>query len=229
MKHKALILIVTAELLAMPLVLLAGNDDFGSTEPRSEGRDRSKLSSKRADKAKSAPRRQREGRDGMGEKEIEEVMAFLKNNLPELHERMERLRETNKRRFHMMMRRMWPRMRDLMNLPQEVRQAHIRDSQLKIKVFRAARNLQEADTTEQKNKYRKQLQKLLAEQFDVEQKVRQYRLKQLEEQLDHLKKNLEQREKDRDKIIADRLKRLANRRRPVGDTRKRRHKMEEVE
>jgi type IV secretory pathway VirB4 component len=164
----------------------------------------------------------------MGEKEIEEVMAFLKNNLPELHERMERLRETNKRRFHMMMkRRIGPRMRDLMNLPQEVRQAHIRDSQLKIKVFRVARNLQEADTTEQKNKYRKQLQKLLAEQFDVEQKVRQYRLKQLEEQLDRLKKDLEQREKDRDDIIADRLKRLATRRRPVGDTRKHRHKTRE--
>jgi hypothetical protein len=176
MKYRRLILILAVELMLMPFVLWADDD--------------------------APPMGHRRG--PMSDEQIQEVLEFVKTHWPEYHGRLLEVREENPRRFRMMIRAAAHRMHRFESMSEEEQQAHIRESKLKIEIYRLSREYRLAEE-DQKPALRKKLHQTVAEAFDVEQKVREYGLQRLESQLRQLRKDLKQRSERREEIIDKRV------------------------
>ncbi|MCD4824998.1 MAG: hypothetical protein K8S55_10335 [Phycisphaerae bacterium] len=165
------------------------------------------------------PRRHRHGpwaqdRDkawSLSKEDEKKLLAFVKKYHPRMYERLTDLRQDNEARYKKALRRIWPRFEMLMAMPKEIRDAHIKQTTLKVELFKTAKKLHNTKDEKKRSELVAKLRELVAEQFDIQQKVRLYRLKQMEKQLERLEKDLKQRAADRDKIIESRLERYQKR------------------
>jgi hypothetical protein len=161
----------------------------------------------------------RPGRQEVSEEQEKQIMEFLSKHMKEHYDRLEKMREENPHAYRRSLAFLWPRVQQLLAMPEEARQAHVKEANLRVEIFRTARAYQEAGDAQEKENKKAELQNLLAEKFDAEQQVREYRLKKIQEQIDRLKNELQERLKDRDKVIQEQLEwwlkqRPGDRRRP---------------
>jgi len=147
----------------------------------------------------------------LSKEDEKKLLAFVKQHHPRMYERLTDLRQDNEARYKRSLRRIWPRFEMLMAMPKEIREAHIKETSLKVELFKTARKLHNTKDEKKRSEIVAKLRELIAERFDIQQKVRLYRLKQMEKQLERLEKDLKQRAADRDKIIESHLERYQKR------------------
>lgn len=198
---KTLRWIVALELLTVPLLLHAADDDA-------------------PDGLKDPPPTERTGRPGDGrfraltDADEDQIIKFVEQHMPQHHQRLLDLRDTNPRRYRMTLRFLWPRVQRLRAMPEATRKAHLREVQIKVQLYKTTRAYQTAESEGEKLQIKQDLRTLLGEQFNLEQTLQAYRLKQLQEQLKRLQEELEHRNANRQKIIDQRLEDLLSGQRP---------------
>jgi hypothetical protein len=207
--------IVAIELVTMPLLLHAAENASGPKgAPPAEGRSAEPVP------AEHGPRRN----GPVTATEERQIVEFVKTYMSQHYDRLIDLRDTHPRRYRITLRFLRPRVQKLQAMPEATRKAHLREVKLKVQIYKTTRAYQSADSEGQKLQFRRQLHDLLAEQFDIEQKLQAHRLEQLEEQLQRLKDELKHRSEHREKIITDRLEDILSGERPAWMRRARRHR-----
>lgn len=139
------------------------------------------------------------------------LMAFAKDNAPELYEKLTKLDKDDTVRSAILMNQVYRLYQSVQEYPPEVRPAVLDRHRLNVAIFHALRDFRAADTDAKREEAKKQIQTLLGQQFDNEQIVREYDIKRLAKQLEDLKAQVEQNKNNRQGVIADRLNRLLTR------------------
>jgi hypothetical protein len=137
-----------------------------------------------------------------------EVMAFAKENAPELYERVAALQKQDPQRAALLMDELYRLYNHAKDYPPEVRRPILEKQRLNVAIYRQLRQYRQADSDKQREDAKNQIQQLLGAQFDADQVIRDYDIKRLARQLDDLKAQLEQHKQNRAGIIGDRLNRL---------------------
>lgn len=152
----------------------------------------------------SAPRPHRE--DALAAEQQAEVLAFAKENAPDLYERLQALQQ-DPQRAALLMGELYRLYRHAQDYPPDVRRSFLEKQRLNVVIFRKLREYRQADDKKRED-IKNQIQQMLGTQFDDEQTLREYDVKRLTRQLEDLKALLEQQKQNRDGIIADRFNRL---------------------
>lgn len=135
-----------------------------------------------------------------------EVLEFLQKHMKYYYDRLMQLKGKDVLAYRRALEYLEGKVRQLRAMPDEIRDAQIRNANVQVEILRAARGYHKAENDAERNDLKETLQKLLSEKFDIEQKVGEYRLQQLDEKLNQRKKKFEDRTKDREKILAEELR-----------------------
>jgi len=140
--------------------------------------------------------------------EMAQMEAFLKQYMPDLLARIERLREDDPaeawRQLHRAYR-FWWRVRDY---PAEIREAAVACRRLSRTIYQTVRERQQALSPAEKAALTENLREILGQHFDKDQLVKEYRVRYLTRQLAELSGKVQQRRKSRSGLIQERLARL---------------------
>lgn len=142
----------------------------------------------------------------MSQKEIDEVMAFVKEYAPELHERLASLLQESPRRAQPLLRRMQGLYLYVRTYPPKVRAAAVNSHKLNLPIFRTVAQLRRATDPKEKEQLTGRLRELVAQRFDNDQVVKEYKIVGLEKRLADLKSELERRRENRQEIIDQAVK-----------------------
>ena len=141
--------------------------------------------------------------------DMEKVLDVLRDYDPEMAERIERVKDRNPEEAMRMMRRAAPTLRRIMYLKQtdaEGYELQIRDMRLGVESERIAkeirRNEREADELTGR------LRKVVEEQFEARQQLREHQLHKMEQKLEQLRQQIKQRAESRDKMIDQQVAQL---------------------
>lgn len=203
---------------AAPLVLMGQTQDppDGGGDREEAGRwDWRRRLERRAegeDRGLGAARPRRQGPPlNLTPQQIERLMNFLKENLPELHQRLEELggqdEEALRRRVH----RIAPRIIEMARTKHEdppLGELMIEEFRLDTDIFELVRRYRAATDASFKNQARQQLEALVAKQFEVHHARQVMQLERLEGRLAAQRQRLQEENDNRDRIIARRLNRV---------------------
>ena len=141
----------------------------------------------------------------ISKEQARELTAFLKEYLPESHERIQRLTKENPRqasRHLYRIYRLWWRVRQY---PPDVCGAAVACYRLDREVYRTVRETRHTDGAAEKRELTAKLRELLGRHFDQDQVVKEYRVRSLAKQLAELKAKVEERRKTRPALIEEQL------------------------
>jgi hypothetical protein len=149
----------------------------------------------------------------MGRERVEQTMKFLKQHYPQMHERLQRLRESDPRGFYRQLMRIAPRMPELIDLIEtrpELAKMMIEEHQLEMDIRDETLRHARAKTDETRAEAKQRLQELVSRQFDVRQNRLKSIIADLERELDQKKKALEERASKKEQIIDLEVQRRLN-------------------
>lgn len=198
MNRRILLLGMMAIVAAVPWGLLAAEEAQRDADSPSGRADRD-----RQDRPRRDPQR-----NNLSDEQETELLTFLRKHRPEVASQIEELKDTNPRRYRAAMGLAWWHYRHLRSMPEEIQDAYIEEGKAKIQIYRLAMAYRQAEESEKKQALQEQLAKAVGTQFDLEQKVREYRLKRLEEHLNRLKEELQARRENRKTLIQERIERI---------------------
>lgn len=154
-------------------------------------------------------RRPRGARAALTDEQKAEIMAFAKEDMPELYAQLVKLQKDDPRQARRLLGRLQRVWRWIQRYPAgEVRKAAVARHLLGVEIYKVRRAHGEATDKAQKAKLREQLTKLVGERFDYDQIVKEYDVKRLEKQLADLKAEIAERRRNRAKTIAALVERL---------------------
>jgi hypothetical protein len=164
--------------------------------------------------AQNGPRRSR--RVSLTQEQETQLLEWMKEHRPEDLERLENLKEENPTAYRWATARAYGVYQQFKMLSPEMQQAMIARQQARLRSWRLSRAYLQADDDKDRESIRQQLIDSLGEEFDLEQKIREYRLEQMAEQLERLRENLSQRCEHRDTIVENDMNKLLTLERPPG-------------
>jgi len=138
-----------------------------------------------------------------------EVFEYIRKHVPELHDRLLKLRQRDPGRMMVVLEHLRGLVRRLRAMPAEVRNAAITSHRLNVAIFSKAREARQAKEPAKRKRLVAELRELLGKQFQADQVVKEYQAQRLRKQLADLRAELEARKRERGKIIAERLERLS--------------------
>jgi len=143
-------------------------------------------------------------RFGPGPEKIDDLMAFLKEYYPKMHERLNELRGSDPHGFRRQMFRMFPKIRELREMKDRNRdlfEKMIREHQLEMEIRDTVVAYRAARSTAAREELRKHLADLVSEQFDARQERLRLMIAELERELELKKKQLAEHAARKEKII----------------------------
>lgn len=197
MFRKTLMLMVAATVAVAGAGMLAEDKPDQPDKPRRSGPGH-KRSFKPSERARG---------DGLSAQKEEELLQGLKERMPDLYERLTKLREEDPDKYKAILRAMSQRNRRFVGMPPNVREYAQAEYEARLKIFRLLSAIRETTDETKLSGLKDELRSAVAERFDAEQKGRAERLAALEEQIKRLREDLKQRLASRDKIISERVSR----------------------
>lgn len=149
----------------------------------------------------------------MGRERVEQTMKFLKQHYPQMHERLQRLRESDPRGFYRQLMRIAPRMPELIDLIEtrpELAKMMIEEHQLEMDIRDEMLRHARAKSDDMRAEAKQRLHELVSRQFDVRQNRLKAIIADLERELEQKKKALEERASKKDQIIELEVQRRLN-------------------
>jgi hypothetical protein len=137
-----------------------------------------------------------------------ELLQFLQQNHPEQAKRLAELKQNNAMRYQWAIRAAWRWYERWRNMPKDVQEAFITADHARVKVWRLANQVHDATSPEEKTRLEGELRQTVLQMVQAEQKIREYRLKQLEEEIERLRADLRDRQAKLEKIVDHRVERL---------------------
>jgi len=130
-----------------------------------------------------------------------ELLEMLKQRQPRRHERLLQLREASPDKYQRLLPRAWQWYQHLESLPPAVREVHLQLQKVRLEIWRLSAKIAKTDQPEEKAQLKEKLANVLGKQFDLEQRLLEQRLAELEEQLSRLRADLARRTTERQDII----------------------------
>ncbi|MBN1555518.1 MAG: hypothetical protein JXA11_12300 [Phycisphaerae bacterium] len=147
------------------------------------------------------------------------ALEFLQKHMPYYHDRLVELKKQDAEAYQRALEYFQQKARQLLAMPEAPRADHVRHANLWVDILRTGREYHEAKSDADRDKRKTDMEKLLSEKFDLEQKMGEYRLKHLDEKLNQCKQKLQDRARDRRKILAEELRcRLQTPAQPAAET-----------
>jgi hypothetical protein len=147
----------------------------------------------------------RRGGPALSEDQERELLSVLKDKQPGHYQRLVELRDSHPRRYRWALLSAWRWYRRWRAMPEDIREAANAAQNAKIMIYRTLQELREADDDYARFRLRRELRHAVRQEFEAELVVREYRLAQLEAELERLRAELEQREQNADALIAERV------------------------
>ncbi|MBN1488846.1 MAG: hypothetical protein JXA69_02925 [Phycisphaerae bacterium] len=150
---------------------------------------------------------------GFGPETLDRGMAFLKEHYPELHDRLQHMKENDSLAFQRQMRRIMPRLPELIELADrdpDLAKLIFREHQLEMDIREVFVQYRDAEDAALAAEFKGRLTELVSEQFDVRQEKLKLMIADLERQLEQKKQALAEREQKKAEIIDLELRRRLN-------------------
>ena len=141
------------------------------------------------------------------DEQTEALLAFLKDRRPDLRERLVGLREKDPRAYRRLLRTTWWWYLRWKDAPADVQNHAIEEEVSRIQIWKLAGAIRKTENEGERKRLAVQLREAVTRNFQAEQKVREYRLKQLAERLKQLRDELKQRSERQETIIGERVER----------------------
>lgn len=149
----------------------------------------------------------------------DQVLAVLNDVMPHLARRLEAVRQQDARRFGVMIRRMGPRLRELIHDKQEnpeLYQLKVSESRLGFQTIQLIRQLRQAQADPQNQEkaqaIRDELRQVVAEHFDLRQRLLEAKVAAMEKRLEQTREELADRAQRREQLIDQRMEQLLSHR-----------------
>jgi hypothetical protein len=145
------------------------------------------------------------------DEEIGDILGFMKENMPWMHEEMEKLRQADPDRFRQVCRRLRFEIGQLRAMkerdPEGFRQA-LEAKRLKFHSGVLAAKVRAAQSPEEREQLAAKLRKTLERQFQLETAAQEAAIRRLEERIAAVRKELQERAARRKEILQQRLDQL---------------------
>jgi len=137
-----------------------------------------------------------------------ELTEFIAQYLPELDARLKVLRKDNPDEARQLTQQVWWLWRRVRRYPPEIRKVAVEWHKLNVEIWTVARTARDTTDPAQRKESLERLRKLLRQQMDADQVLKEYDIKRLEAQLAEVREEVRRRRAERDKIIEERLARM---------------------
>lgn len=134
-------------------------------------------------------------------KQEKEVLDFVNKHMKGHAAGLAERKKRNPQAYQRTLVIYWMHVRQFQAMPAAVRDAHVKNANLRLHIIQTVKQYRQAKTDAERLKYKTQLKTQLSEKFNVEQQVREHRLKKMDNQLARLKKEHANRAANRSRVI----------------------------
>ncbi len=141
------------------------------------------------------------------------VLEYVETYHPAHIEEFKHMKLADPEQYEREVTEIWRRTEELKALKREhpgLYDLEIGQEQLEEKAYRLARAYQAAKNKTEELKIKEQLEKTVSEQFDAREKIKEYEVKQMEDELNEVKEKLSQRKTNKKMIVQQRVNQLLN-------------------
>ncbi len=141
------------------------------------------------------------------------VLKYVRTRYPDHLEKFKRMKLADPGQYEKEIKEIWQRTEELKILQKEHPELYgleIRQEKLEDKTHLLARTYQTAKNEKEKGEIRRQLEKVVSEQFDAREEIKEYEVKQMEAELQEVKGKLRKRKANKNKIVEQRVNQLLN-------------------
>ena len=143
-------------------------------------------------------------------RDIDELMQFAHDNFPAIHDRLDRLRQKNPREFQVLVRRVYNRLRPLMDMlhdnPQAAEKA-IQEHRLQMIITGLVEQYRNAKSDDERSRLKTEIQAKIRERFDRHQERIRLEIQTLRKRLDEQERQLSKREQNKEELLRKELER----------------------
>ncbi|GMV97905.1 MAG: hypothetical protein AMXMBFR83_22580 [Phycisphaerae bacterium] len=135
---------------------------------------------------------------------IDQLMRFTRENFPQVHDRLRRLREADPVAFQHMIRRTAARLQNILDAQQRdprLAERMIEEQRIQLALADLARRYHQARTDGERERIRRQIEARLGERFERQQG-------RARREIENLRRRLDERERNREEILRLELRRL---------------------
>ncbi|NQU75819.1 MAG: hypothetical protein HQ546_05845 [Planctomycetes bacterium] len=145
---------------------------------------------------------------GLSPKQVEEVMARMKTEEPDMHQRLTHLQKENPRAFSRSVERFDRFLNRLDALPPTMREGFKQQSRDTVTLYGLRRQYADESDQARKADLRGRVTEVVARLFDAEQKLKEFELQQFADWLAELRKEMAERADRREELIDARVEKL---------------------
>jgi hypothetical protein len=156
----------------------------------------------------------RHGRHGRGsevditDEQEQELLAALKRHDSRWHERLLRVKAEHPRRYRFFLARAWDWYEKIRNMPADLQETLKQIREDRLTSWQLVQRYRAAETSDQRQRARKQLAETIGRLLDAEQKLTAYRIAKLEEQIAQIKARMQAQASRREELIEERIEQL---------------------
>jgi len=143
------------------------------------------------------------------DKQIEEILAFVREKMPWRYERLKDLRESHPDAFRRLCRRLRFEIDQLQRLEKTNREAYeaaLKEGRLRNDAADLVPRIRQTHSPDEKKRLVAELRDVLGRLFDAERKAREAQIHELEKRISQLRRQLADRAENRDRAIDHMLK-----------------------
>ncbi len=147
----------------------------------------------------------------LNERQKSEVISFIQKYMPSNYEMLREIKEADPGRYNQILLenyRIMTELKELAKIDTEAYKDSLKAIKLEDESIRLAKQYRKATGEDEKGQITKKLKTILNELFDLREKERARRIKQLEQELTRLKESLNSRKKNKDTIVQQRIDEL---------------------
>jgi len=155
----------------------------------------------------------------LSEEERAELYELVKENLPELYQELEKIRQDQTRRFHRRMARLAPKLLDLLDLMEvdpERGKLAIKEHKLEIRLRVLLLQYHKSQDELERAELRTMIKPVVVQKLECRQERHEQEIRNLEARIAHLRDRLERAAANRDKLVAKALDRYLSEPPPDG-------------
>jgi hypothetical protein len=144
----------------------------------------------------------------LSDRQKSEVLSFIQKNMPSTYQSLMEIKGADPGRYNHGLLENYRIMMDLKALAKVDSEAYkdsLRAIQLEDESMKLSKQYRKASDDQEKGQITKKLKTVLSELFDLREKERSRRIKQLEQELARLKESLNNRKKNKDTIVQQRI------------------------
>lgn len=142
--------------------------------------------------------------------QVDQLMLFVRDNFPQIHDRLHRLRRVDPAAFQQIVRRLARRFQAILDTQKrdpDLARVMIEEQRLELGISELARKFHQARVEPEKMRIRNALRDLLRQRFDRRQERARREIENLRKRLDEQARRISERDQNRERILRGEMQR----------------------